>query len=681
MTLYAATIFLGAFLLFVLQPAIAKAILPWFGGTAAVWTTCLLFFQAGLLLGYLYAERSARLLSPRRQGALHALLLLASCVVLPVVLDPSWKPAGQDDPVWRILGLLAVTVGVPYLVLSATNPLLQAWYAGAHGGRLPWALYAVSNAGSLLGLLAYPLVAEPLLSLRGQLLFWSGGYAAFVLLCGVIAVRTGRSAAAAPSSPETEVAAPSPPADRVLWAALAACGTALLMAVTNHVTQNVVPFPFLWVLFLALYLLSFILCFSGAGGFYRRGVFLPLAAAGFVAMAWQLAQGMTSLLVLVPLYAAALFAACTALHGELYRLRPAPARLTGYYLLISAGGALGGLLVAVGGPLLLDRMADLHVAVALTAALLAAVLVRESRRPGRPALPARLLRWAPPAAAVALAGFLGWDLHDAGRDAIRLERNFYGALSVVERGAADPVFTRRTLGHGVIIHGIQFTNPRLRRVPTAAFGLESGIGLALRARDQRPLRVGVIGLGAGTLATYGLAGDLFRFYEINPQMEALAREEFTFLGESPAKVEVALGDGRLVLEREPPQGFDLLVLDAFSGDSIPAHLLTGEAFDLYRRHLAPGGVIAVNVSNWYLDLAPVAAAAAARIGRSSVVVRNAGSKEQGEFDSVWVLAAEDPKFFLRPPLAGRAVAVAAGSGSVMWTDQRSSLFDILRSRG
>ncbi|MBM3774297.1 MAG: hypothetical protein FJW37_03955 [Acidobacteria bacterium] len=670
MLLFGLTVLLSAFLLFEIQPVIARAILPWFGGSAAVWTTCLLFFQVLLLAGYAYAYAIFRYLRPGAQSAVHVALLLASLAALPVIPAAAWKPAGTEDPVFRILGLLAATVGLPYFLLAATAPLVQPWYAfGSAKAVSPYRLYALSNAGSMFALLSYPVMFEPVLTSRQQALGWSSGYALFALLCGASALRARsiRSPGA-----EAAVAGPRPGwGDRLLWVALAASASLLLLAVTNHLTQNVAAIPFLWVLPLSIYLLSFILCFEG-GGWYRRGPMLRFLAVALGTMAYALSEGFenTTLKVLIPLYSVGLFAASMACHGELARLKPHPRYLTSFYLLIAVGGALGGVFVGLVAPRAFGWYFELPVGIVACAVLVLIVLRRQGAV-------SRSVWWVAAGLTVAMAFFLGAEMRRMAGQARVIARNFYGGLRVVDSEEREG--RARKLMHGTVNHGQQWLDPARRQMPTTYFGPDSGIGLAIRAASERPnLRVGVIGLGTGTLAAYGRPGDHYRFYELNPLVLEIARSQFTFLEDSKASVEVALGDGRLSLEREAPQNFDLLALDAFSSDAIPVHLLTREAFELYFRHLKPGGVLAAHVSNKYLDLAPVVEVLAKAAGAGAVVIDTRGDEQKASFAATWVLVSRRPEFLRHARTAPGAATAASPRKLRLWTDDYSNLLRILR---
>ena len=676
MLLYALTILVSAFLLFQVQPVIARIILPWFGGSAAVWTTCLLFFQAVLLLGYLYSHWLYRKLRPRAQMLAHIGLLTASVAVLPIWPSAAWKPTGADDPTLRILLLLAVTVGLPYFLLSTTGPLLQAWYARRYRGALPYRLYALSNGGSMLALISYPVLFEPWLGTRHQAASWSAAYGVFVILC-VSTAWLGRGTAEQPPEPAPDI--PEPVRTTLFRIALPACASILLLAVTNHLTQNVAAIPFLWILPLSLYLLSFILCFEGVW-WYRRRTYLGLFAVAVGSMAYALSPEFQNnpIKVMIPFFAVGLFICCMVCHGELARLKPHPSRLTSFYVTIALGGALGGVFVAIVAPHVFSGFYELPVGLAACACVVLAVL----RADPESDLAGSWKRPAPLAAAlltVAVAGYLGFVIHERGSSARVMARNFYGGLKVMDETADDdsgePV---RRLMHGTITHGEQYLNPKFQSRATTYYGTNSGVGRAIRQdQENGPVRVGVIGLGTGTLATYGRAGDYFRFYEINPLVLQLAHTEFTYLKICKARLDVALGDARLSLEREPPENFDVLAVDAFSSDAIPVHLLTREALVLYFRHLKPDGVLAVHVSNKHLNLTPVVKLAAASLGKDARLV-DTEDEENDVFGSTWVLVTSSAGFFDRPLMRTAAVAAPLPSGMRVWTDDYSNLFQILK---
>ena len=672
--LLGSAILLSAFLLLEVEPLIAKLILSWFGGSAAVWTACLLFFQLTLLAGYAYAHWLSRR-AAGAQRAIHLALLTLSFFWLPILPASHWNSNQPENPLWRILGLLAATVGLPWFLLSATGPLLQSWYARSQSNALPYRYFALSNAGSIAGLLAYPAIVEPYLTSHQQAWSWSLAYYAFAILCAAVAWRTRHA------PPETAIVAAPGLSECLLWIALAACPSALLLAVTSHLTENIAAIPFLWVLPLSLYLLSFILCFA-SGRWYRRWLFAPLAAASLPVSGWLIFSAerisdarSLDLKSVIALFSAATFVLFMVCHGELARRRPAPAQLTAYYLATAAGGALGGLFIALLAPYCFNALYDLPIVLSLAGFLFLFLLwiARGSSQ-------ARLIGFTLAAGFVfGFAGIFARETWKSFAYSRLLLRNFYGSLVVYDNEMPRPLGPARVLRNGTIDHGEQFLRPENRRYPTTYYARDSGVGRALAAlMVDGPLHAGIVGLGAGTLAAYARPVDRYDFYEINPNVAKIAATEFTFLRDCPAPHTIISGDARLSLEREPPRMFDLLALDAFSGDSVPVHLLTREAFALYWRHLKPDGVLAIHVSNKYLSLAPVIALAAAERRKPAKLLSYDGNETNEESSSDWVLVTSRPGFFDLPTISPAARPIDIIPGLRMWTDQYSSLYRILR---
>ncbi len=667
--LYACTIFLSAFLLFQVQPMIAKMILPWFGGTAAVWTICMLFFQVILLAGYGYAAWSIRYLSPRMQSGVHVSLLVLSAVLLPIAPNPAWKPTGGDDPTFRILALLLVCIGLPYFLLSTTGPLLQAWYA--RRGAVPYRLFALSNFGSMLALLTYPALVEPYFASHMQARGWSAIYGVFVVLCGAVAIRDGVGRKAEPARAASKIGIP------VLWIALPACASALLLAVTTHLSQNVAPIPFLWVLPLALYLLSFIICFEKER-WYSRSWFMRLLAVTLGGMCFSMAKEYenTSIFVLIPLFSAGLFFACMVCHGEMVRLRPPPEHLTSFYLMCSLGGAIGGVFVGLISPHAFNTYLELPIAMTACAVLVLVVLWRDPSTELHHG--GNTFAWVVLGTlTLGLAGTLAFEEWQVVHETRLIVRNFYGGLRVTDSG--DGAEAQRVLNHGTINHGAQFLDPVRRKLPITYYGKKSGVALAiLESGRGAHQRVGVIGLGTGTLAAYGRAGDVYHYYEINPLVAQSANTEFTYLKDTAAKVDIAMGDARISLERESDQNFDVIVIDAFSGDSIPIHLLTTEAFTQYFRHTKREGAVVMHVSNKWLDLVPVVRQAANDFGKSAVLVDTDDEEEEGVFGATWVVLVDPAELYRKPSLKAGGTLLGTGKGFRTWTDEYSNLFRILK---
>ncbi len=659
---------------------IGRYILPWFGGGPAVWTSCLLFFQACLLAGYAYAHWLGSLANVRLQAGIHIGLLLASLVFLPLHPNAAiWKPASAADPSGRILLLLTVTVGGPYLLLSATAPLLQRWFTLDNPENSPWRLYALSNFGSFLALLSYPFIFEPLLRLRTQGAMWSTLYLVFAILCGFTAWRLrSLTPAAIPVSAALEPIARPTGATVLFWLGLSACASMLLIATTNQISQDIAVSPFLWVATLAIYLLTFVLAFE-SDRLYRRtffaiaaGLFAPIACAlptisiG-LSLGWQLL-----------VYLIALFVTCMLCQGELARSRPSPRYLTTFYLTIAAGGAMGGFFVALIAPRIFTEFNEYQIGLG-GACLLGFVgwlrtgaLAQWTSRNFAVRLPlmALLIGGVTALAATVSTGKQG---------ALASARNFYGILRVMAREDGNGPF--RELQHGRTRHGFEYLQAARKDQPTSYYGPSSGIAIALNALDKPNRRIAVVGLGAGTLAAWGRPGDTFRFYEINPDVEQIARAWFSFLNDSKAQTEVVLGDARVQLERELSSGrsqdFDLIAVDAFSGDSIPTHLLTAECADIYRRHLRPGGVLALHISNRALDLDPVARGMARYLGWTAVEINSRDDPATGESSSRWVLLTPNQNFLEGAGLA-RHASEWSERAPVIWTDDFASLWPVLK---
>ena len=779
MLYYALTIFCSAFLLFEVQPLIGKLVLPWFGGTPAVWTTCMLFFQVLLLLGYGYAYFLIRHLSPRTQRVAHLTVLFLSLWLLvvleviwksPILPSASWKPRNSDYPTWKVIHLLTVSVGLPFWILSTTGPLLQGWFSRSHRGASPYRLYALSNFGSLLALVSYPFLVEPALPLKMQALVWSWGYIMFTLLCGYCTVRATRVGGGLSSGVDApfgkhrhEPAALPTPAtnrpgrgDHLLWLSLAACASVTLLATTNQICQEIAVIPFLWVLPLGIYLLSFIICFENDKWYSRPLLLLALLpAVGLACMA--LYKGVHfKIPVQILIYSFALFVCCMFCHGELAGLKPASAYLTSFYLMVAMGGALGGIFVGLVAPRLFNGYWELHLGLWLSCLLALVILVRDTsswvykRHPWpagvallgtfvfassildedfsdsvidavKNALHAwqtglvaftvivlmgiegsgklRLHRsrpWFAVSCLLLVLGTLGFVFHSHAKGylegSVTVSRNFYGVLVVVEEDPDDPNEHLYRLRHGRTTHGLQFQTEDRRYLPTSYYGLNSGIGLALLQHPRRlamggdgNLRIGAVGLGVGTIAAYARAGDYLRYYEINPNVVGLSLGEssyFSYLKHCPGKVDVILGDARISmeseLERKAPQGFDILAIDAFNSDAIPIHLLTQEAMAVYLRHLRmPDGIVAVHISNRYLDLTSVVWGLADYFGLASAYIesRAAGSLAWG---SSWMLLAPNPAILQKPEIDKATTPRRKDSPSRLWTDDYSNLFQILK---
>jgi hypothetical protein len=766
MLVYAATIFTGAFLLFQVEPLLARYVLPWFGGTSAVWITCMLFFQLLLVVGYAYSHLIATRLQPRMQAIVHV-AIVSACVLLmgglaliwqsPITPGANWKPPNPDFPITRIFILLLVSIGLPFFILSTTGPLLQAWFARSHNSTSPYRLYALSNVASLLALVTYPFLVEPALTLRAQAIVWSLLFVAFAVgvgLCGFSLAESADSAvhpagADFPANP-SQSAAPTR-ATYALWIALAAVASVMLLATTNQICQEVAVVPFLWVLPLAIYLLSFIICFD-CERWYQRGIFHPALAVAIFLSCILLCRATANIFSQVLIYCVLLFTSCMVCHGELVKLKPNERYLTSFYLMVAVGGALGGIFAALIAPRIFTGYWEFHLAIWTSALVLCIVAMRDreswihERRPltalalltGALLLP-QLLGHESLAGAMralgnrnqALGTFVAFGLIAAvafRRDSIVTSkrpglivqagvvaglivvggvllvsiganlitssfttRNFYGALSVYSLSKDDPAKHNFKLRHGRIVHGIQYTALNKRAVPVSYYSRDSGLGLLMAHLPRRSapnphdrsIRMGVIGLGIGTVVAYGQPDDRIRFYEINPAVTKVATDPngfFTYLRDTPAKVDIIPGDARLSMEREVANGdlqrFDVLVVDAFAGDAIPVHLLTTEAIEIYLRELNPNGVIAIHISNRYLDLRPVVHELAERFKLHSGWVHAPDGPLAQQSD--WILLDRNGEVLGQPEVASKLQSLDTQRKVRLWTDDYSNLFQILR---
>jgi hypothetical protein len=803
MLIYALTIFISAFLLFQVQPMIAKIILPWFGGGAAVWSACLMFFQIALLLGYLYSHATTKWLKPRQQAMLHTVVLIVAVFLLPIMPGQQWKPLDEKDPLLRIFLLLCGIVGLPYLMLSTTGPLLQAWYSRASGGAMPYRLFALSNFGSFLALLSFPFVFEPRMTSVQQTNLWSVAFAVFAA-CAVIAgwktvraIPESSAGGAAASADDETPLAPIPFGRLLLWVALAACASIMLIAVSSHLTTNVAPIPFLWVVPLSIYLLTFILSFE-SDRVYSRGTFMPLLVAALGVAAFLLTEENRDGFGPIYLWSVILFISCMICHGELALQKPHPKQLTLFFLMVSVGGAIGGLFVAMAAPVFFNNYYELAISLGLCGVLamgilwdevpetwkqsqgwavvgLAVIVLAELwyhahsylegypkyamfaltmafsfivatgvtwidflknpllgfswpvrivwaglllanlarlrfpdyasegleqfclwtsfcafaglilcwRRGDEGRLDGDLLRYAGVALCGALLVHLVYYQHQNGLGYRMIARNFYGGLKVRDEAQDEETTGNRALVHGTINHGAQLLDPARRREPTSYYGPKSGFGKAVKALRElagaNGIRVGITGLGAGVTASFCRPGDYFRFYELNPMVLEIARTQFTFYNDCPADKDVYLGDGRLALERQNSHQFDLLAMDAFSSDSVPVHLLTKEAFGLYVKHLKSDGVVAINVSNRYLNLVPVVTRNGHEFGMKVALVEDDGNDADFYSATSWMLCSRSTSLFKSAEFQGKNVSFPEDSPNIrQWTDAFSNLFQIMK---
>ena len=698
---YSVAIFTSAFLVFQVQPVIARFILPWYGGTAGVWTTCLLFFQLGLLAGYLYAHALAAHLQLKQQALVHGSLILLSLFLLPIT--PEMPEFSKSLPqTIEILYLLALSVGFPFIILSASAPLFQHWFVHVHPGKSPFRLYALSNAGSLLALLSYPFLIEPVLKLSTQTLVWSFIY--IIFMCFTIwsawpiinsRLFEGLNQTETEVKNRTSSYKSSEPLkapgwfDRISWILLAAGGSVVLLAVTNQMCQDVAVIPFLWVVPLSLYLITFIICFE-RDAWYQRKIWLPFMALTIGLLVYLLnhdyASTEISLVYQIIIYCAALFGCCMVCHGEMVRRRPAAGNLTMFYLYLALGGALGGVFVNLAAPILFDGFWELHGSLVFVA--LSAIVLIYLDHAGLKVLQRRLILICGCVGLALLIWFLRLHILSQQSLSVLNTRNFFGVLHVYEfeRGTKNHI---RSLYHGRICHGTQILDKLNRNKPISYYGRNSGISLALnhypsrRLEDteKRGMRIGVIGLGIGTIAAFGQPDDYIRFYEINPDVESIARKHFYYLDSCKAEIEVAIGDGRRLLQDELETNgsgqYDVIVVDAFSGDSIPVHLLTLEASDLYWQHLKENGILALNISNLHLDLTDVVRQMAAHAHKEAIFTEDSGFASRFYDSNAWVLITSNKDFLSYTILKAFRTDWRHKLKPVIWTDDFSNLFEVV----
>ena len=713
--LFSAASFTGAALVFMVQPMVAKMILPRLGGSPAVWNTSMVFFQALLLAGYSYAHFSYRGLGPRRQPLIHAGLLLLPLALLPIAL-PAWTAPSESVELW-VLALLAVTAGAPYFAVTTAGPLLQRWFATTDDPDAldPYFLYATGNVGSMVGLLAYPALVEPFLPLAAQARLWAGGYVVFVALvaaCAVVAVRSSRARTAPAAASAAPTAASAPPLSwmvRLRWIGLAFLPSSLMLGVTTYLSTDVAAVPLLWIVPLVVYLATFIVAFS------RRWSPLTLHARRWLpllVLPALIAMGLTygvgqPVVVIIALHLVALLGVGMAAHGRLADERPPVERLTEFFLLISVGGVLGGLFNALIAPVVFNSLVEYPLV------LLAALLTCTPQAQGLRRRVAGLSVGVLPAAVLfvvpLVVGYLlrGADVHPAGvtlgalvvipfavigyrvaerparvilavslvalailpglQPSLHTERTFFGVHRVTD---ADGF---RQLAHGTTLHGAQSLDPDLAHRPTTYYSPDGPVGDVMATRDGSG-RIGGIGLGTGAIAAYASAGQPVTFFEIDPAVVRIAEDDrlFTFLSGSRGDVDVVVGDGRLSLTEEPHASFDVLILDAFSSDAVPVHLLTREAVALYRSKLAPGGVMAFNISNRHLDLEPVLGGIAGELGLAGLTARDGGDGTRAHSASQWVVLADSAD--LEELAAGDLWSpLDTQPGGRLWTDDFSNI--------
>ena len=674
--LFGCAIFLASFLLFLVEPMAAKQLLPIFGGSAAVWITCLVFFQTALLCAYLWADqiaRQPRTARPEVYWLMHfGLLAIATFVALKFALSTPDQNPSLSHPAFAILDALNTLIGLPFLALGATSPLLQVWLSRIEKGPVPYRLFALSNLASLLALGLYPTLIEPYFTLHAQRMIWCCGFLVFAVISAVLTWKTRASTQTSKSEEVQDETAipPTPLMHKLLWLLLPMAASMQLSAVTSHLTENIAAIPLLWILPLAVYLITLILAFQFPK-LLPRSILTRLLVVMLAGLGYMLTKpdGSLPLRISILFFLLELLLAGLFLHSEAYALRPARrSETTLFYLLFAAGGALGSFLIGIASPLLFSFNYDLALSFCATALFALAVLW--------PAGWGQRLLWSSASVLMLVLVFMLQNAYR--RNTPVAVRNFYGGLRV-KQTIAYPAAVTRTLSNGTIQHGTQVFTDELRRTPTTYYAEDSGIGLAMRwCCDGHARNIGVVGLGAGTLAAYGKPGDKITFYEINPAVEPIARNLFTYIRESGAQIAIVNGDARTSLTQQQPQRFDVLVIDAFSGDAIPLHLLTTQALELYKRNLAPNGILAFHISNQHVDLEPEVALLAKAAGMDAMRVSTPPNDSLGEFSATWMLLTNSPTFFHQPEVFNHASKPTLNPRVRVWTDDYSSLLPILR---
>ena len=725
LALFAITLFLSSALLFIAEPMFAKMVLPKLGGTPAVWNVCMVFYQAILLAGYAYAHELAKRFTPRHTALLQLTIIFAALLALPIHLPHTLSPALIENPTLWVLALLAVGIGIPFFVLTTYSSTLQTWYANtsAVSAHEPYVLYSAGNLGSLLGLFSYPALIERHLGLAAQSRLWEWGY----LILLVLTVCCALSLWIVPERASSHASAPIPhtPVTRLQelkWVALAFIPSSLMLGITTALTTELPPIPLLWVLPLALYLLSFVLVFAAKPTTYHGWVVekLPILLA---VMAFLIASGtVTAPVFTLPFYLLVLLVACVACHGELAISRPSAAGLTRFYLALSIGGVLGGIFNAIVAPAIFRTVVELPLVLFCLALALSVMGPRQGKQPANKwdfllpislgflvalgsiwsssihftsssvrnlavftvpiffclSFAGRPLRFALGFGALVLASGLFFSPYG---QVLLTDRSFFGVYRVSEYGQY------RILNHGTTIHGMESVAPDRARDPLSYYYRTGPIGevFATAPISQHLREIAVIGLGAGSLACYVQPGRHFTFYEIDPLVENIAHDYFNFLRDCPGETRIVIGDARLSLRNAPPHKYDMVVADAFSSDSVPMHLVTREAIELYLGKLANHGLLAFNISNRYLDLRPVLGAIAQTAGLECLVREDstvdASEQSQGKFQSTWLIMARRRADFATLASEPDWHTPQVRPGAKLWTDDYSSLAGIIHWTG
>lgn len=693
MWIFVANSFLAAFLLFQIQPLVGKLILPDYGGASSVWNACLLFFQLCLLAGYSYASGLIKYFRVQVQAIVH--LSLVSCAALWLVIWKWRTLEGLSDPVSSILLLLSLNVGAPVVLLAATSPLLQFWYRQVDSVSSPYRLYSYSNMGSLLALLSYPFFVERYCPLNWQSFLWGGAFLIYALLCAwmlrMVFVHSKENQDEAFVATDKSSQRPKW-SDYLWWTVLSACGVGLLLSATNEICRNIAPIALLWVVPLVIYLLTFIITFRWEEFYHRSlfGVVFIFLILGNVLLA-VLSASSSSYFLQVLVICLTLMVGCMICHGELVRSKPDSSRLASFYFALSLGGAIGGMFVTLLAPLIFDRYYEWSLVMFLCCILILLAFRFDEWKTMEPHNRRRDQKWT----VFRLAGLLGlycliWGLYGSRNQQLVSTRNFYGVVSL--RHLSEPVEVRQ-LVHSATVHGSQPLEESERRSPTCYYGPKSGVGLAIdHVRKQSVdanLRLGIIGMGVGTLATYMERGDSISFFEINPAVVDLAETDFSYVNDSVERgvdVTTQIGDGRLLLQKDETTSestdgdrelFDILVVDAFSGDSVPVHLLTRECFEIYWRRVKPDGILAIHISNHMLDFEPVLRGQQLLDGVSAAVIISRATNAF-ELESHWVLLSRDDSVFNDTVWAPYVEKWNDPSRAVYWTDNYSSITQILK---
>ena len=675
---YTITIFISAFLAFQVQPLISKYILPWFGGSSSVWLICLLFFQIVLLLAYAYAYFIVRFFNLLWQKIIHSVFLISGLLVLPIIPSEALKPISGQEPTTQIILLLTLTVGLPFFLVASTSPLLQDWFSKSAPKKSPYPLYAISNFGSLLALISFPFFFEPIFARKEYAQSWSALFVLFVLVSLYVVFTVTHKKTI---KEKLKITPPKPTAKTwFYWIALPFLASAMLLGITTQLCLNVAAVPFLWILPLSIYLITFILSFSSFV-LYKRKVFIPLLVIITLFLP-AFISSITNNFNIIPqiiLFSIILFDVCLIAHSELYKLRPAPQHLTSFYLALSIGGALGGIFVGLIAPLIFTLYWEVYLILFLTCLILFLLYKNNNEFSSIRKKYSAIMYYSLIIFSFIFLLSLYNHYNEYAENSITSERNFYGILNVRLQESTEENGYKKTLSHGTITHGYQFISPEKQGIPTSYYGNDSGVGLAFEILGKEEnIRVGAIGLGAGTISAYGKKGDYFKYYEINPAVIELANNEFSYIKNSLADHEIALGDARLTLDSEKSQNFDLLILDAFSSDAIPTHLLTTEAMEIYKKNIKENGVIAFHISNRYLNLLPVVNSLATLYDFESILIASKGN-EKTTFSATWVLVTNNKEILEDKTILEIKEEINIEEINFKpWTDDYVNLFGVLK---